>query len=1239
MDKQLHKRKVTQRFLFYLIIGLIFILTSVTYELRVVHRNFPERIAANLQEEFLEMENLLSVYLDSLSKDEFLHNTFASDTFIRESASIPPDAFYFFKYLNDSLIYWSDNDILLGPEDIKAGNHNRIIELVNGIYYYSDTIVGNNRIVGLFIIKHYYPYQNLYLQNRFHPPFEAPPSTSISLQPGTYNISDSHGFLFSIEPPLFTQPGKIPGILLLVFYAVAFLSLCASLFQLYLLLADFIRSKLLLVLSFSIDVILLRVLMFIFDVPRNLHASYLFSPDSFAASDWIPSLGDFFFNALTILVIAYTLFITYRNIILKRNIASYRRYFLIFTLFLHVFIFFRLFIWASNSLIMDATYSLNLNQVFFLSAESFLSLGVMTILLFSFFLVSYRILGLAYHYAKRKPGIYFLFFGITAAVYALVCILFHDCNLLLFIPLVVYGIVFFIQASFMPDLQRVSFSAVVLYLFLFAILSTAILSTVSARKEVEQRKLLAIDLASGEDPLTEYILLTIAEEMESDTNLRELLSLAPYSIEGEDNAIKYIEDNYLSDRLRRYEWMVTLCTPNRDLIIQPENFIVNCFEYFNDIITRIGKPALGKGQYRYENEAGLSNYISCREYTLNDNTDTIRIYIELFSFFIPEEGLGYPELLIDERIKTFSGLDQYSYARYVDDELVFKYGDYPYRTEFSKYGKRESGDFFTHNRADHYVYKIDENEYLMISKDQTGFLELLAPFSYLIIFFTLFVLMFITAVNIPFSNPGFELNFRNQLQMYMITLIIISFAIVGIISVRYVINLNTNKNKEILIEKTHSVLIELEHKLSGEGQLTADMQEYLTTLLIKFSKVFFSDINLYDLQGNLLASSRPQIFQKQLLSTKMNTEAFRTLTYDRKLMFIHTETIGDQDYYSAYVPFRNADNKVVAYLNLPYFARQNELQDEISVFLNAFLNLYVLLIAIAIFIAILISRYVTRPLQVLRDKMSRLSFGGSNEKISWSRKDEIGTLIAEYNRMIDELSRSAELLAKSERESAWREMAKQVAHEIKNPLTPMRLSVQHLQKAWDEKTENWDERLLRFTQTIIEHIDTLSDIASEFSDFAKMPQKKEEKLDLSLVIRKSLDLFSDIDNITFSYTSSLDPPYFVLADKNQLIRVFNNLIQNAVQAIGQKQNGSIHISLYREGPDYKISVSDNGPGIPEEMMDKIFSPSFTTKTSGMGLGLALVKSILIEAGGGISLKSSSAEGTVFIISLPVYEDA
>jgi signal transduction histidine kinase len=1236
MENLQNKRRSGQKLIFYTLTGLILILASLIYENVLIHRYDPGTIVSSMQKDFSRAEAQLKDLVDELSKPEYIRHPWQADTFIREK--IKGDfSFHFYFFEKDSLIYWSDNTVPLSSLPENADPQGQVISLPNGFYFMRDTLAGDHRMAAFFLIKRSYPYKNIYLENRYQDAFSASPDVLISLDSGTYNIHSSNGFAFSLQPPDKYEYSTISTLVLLFLYAMAFLAFCAALFHLYLRLAPLLRSKVLLLIAYSIDVLILRALMYIFKVPAGLHDTYVFQPASFAASDLFPSMGDFIFNALTIFVIAYVIFIIYPNIRLREHRSSFRRLFLLFSLFLHIFIFYRLFLWAANSLIMDASYSLNLNQVFFLCPDSFLALFVISLLLFSFFLVSYRILGLAFHYSRRSAVQFFGFLLLASGVYALACILIHDCVFLLFLPLYFYAAVFFIQSYSLPDRSKISFTSVVFYLFLFAILSTAVLSTYNAQREVEQRKLLAIELSSGEDPLSEYIFMTTVDEMEQDTALLRLLSDSPYSIQSEDEAIEYIEDNYLSDRLRKYEWLVTICTPDRNLEIQPQGYFVNCYQYFNELIDDLGQAALGEGQYRYDNEAGMCNYISMSEFIFNNDRDTIKVFIELFSFFIPEEGLGYPEMLIDEEIKTFAGLENYSYAHYTDDKLVFKYGDYPYRTNLKKYGELQAGSFFDHNNYDHYVYRIDENEFLIISKDIAGFLDFLAPFSYLLILYTLFVLIFLAVVNIPFSRFHLELNFRNQLHLYIVSLIIISFVIVGGITVRYVINLNTSKNKEILQEKTHSVLIELEHKLAGEGKLTPDMQDYLTNLLIKFSQVFFSDINLYDLQGNLLASSRPQIFQKQLISAKMNADAYRILTRDKKLLFIQTETIGDQDYFSAYVPFMNQENKVVAYLNLPYFARQTELQNEISVFLNAFLNVYVLMIAVAIFLAILISRYITQPLKLIRDKMGSVSLAGLNEKIDWSGKDEIGTLVAEYNRMIDELARSAELLAKSERESAWREMAKQVAHEIKNPLTPMKLSVQYLQKAWDERSPDWEERLQRFSQTIIEHIETLSAIASEFSDFAKMPQKKEALIDLSEVIRNSLDLFTDTENIRFSFSASTDPPQYVMADKNQLIRVFNNLIKNAVQAIGQDPGGHIDIRLDRIDRDFVISISDNGPGIPDDMVDKIFSPSFTTKSSGMGLGLALVRSIVTEAGGSVSFESKPGKGTVFTVFLPMHE--
>jgi nitrogen fixation/metabolism regulation signal transduction histidine kinase len=325
---------------------------------------------------------------------------------------------------------------------------------------------------------------------------------------------------------------------------------------------------------------------------------------------------------------------------------------------------------------------------------------------------------------------------------------------------------------------------------------------------------------------------------------------------------------------------------------------------------------------------------------------------------------------------------------------------------------------------------------------------------------------------------------------------------------------------------------------------------------------------------------------------------------------------------------------IVAYLNLPYFAKTSELRTEISSFLTTFLNIYIFFIALSIFLTLLISRYTTRPLQLIKDNMRSISLGRSNQKINWESNDEIGKLISEYNRMIDELARSAELLAKSERESAWREMAKQVAHEIKNPLTPMKLSVQYLQKAWDEGSDDFDKRLNRFTRTIIEQIDTLSMIASEFSDFAKMPQARSRRNNLIDIIKNAMDLFKDTGHIQFNIHYDPDLDHVVIVDQKQLLRVFNNLIQNSIEAIGDEQEGKIDIRVKAEDDEFLVYVIDNGPGIATEQADKIFSPSFTTKTSGMGLGLAMARSIIINSGGEITFESEKGNGAVFLIRLP-----
>jgi nitrogen fixation/metabolism regulation signal transduction histidine kinase len=418
------------------------------------------------------------------------------------------------------------------------------------------------------------------------------------------------------------------------------------------------------------------------------------------------------------------------------------------------------------------------------------------------------------------------------------------------------------------------------------------------------------------------------------------------------------------------------------------------------------------------------------------------------------------------------------------------------------------------------------------------------------------------------------------------------------------------------------------------------MNEYLQELLLKFSLVFFSDINLYGTNGELLATSRPEVFDRNLIAPLMNPIAFNEMHFRKKIFFVQQEQISRSTYISSYIPFKNAAGEAVAYINLPSFARESEMQMEIRSLVLAYLNIFLLLASFMVAFALLLSRRLTQPLEMIQKKMQLVRIDKVNEKIVWNSRDEIGQLVNQYNNLLDQLQESAELLAKSERESAWREMAKQVAHEIKNPLTPMRLSIQYLERAWNDNDPDIDNKIRSTAQTIINQIDTLSTIASAFSDFAKMPVNQPIPLKVSKHVEETIRLFNSHQDVQFDFTDHSFGQITVSIDKDNFRRTLTNLIKNSIQAIGRKPNGWIHIELAEDNNNFcVIQIKDNGKGMSKEEMSKIFTPNFTTKSSGMGLGLSMVKNIIETAGGTITFESVENKGSIFTLKIPVLKEA
>jgi nitrogen fixation/metabolism regulation signal transduction histidine kinase len=427
-----------------------------------------------------------------------------------------------------------------------------------------------------------------------------------------------------------------------------------------------------------------------------------------------------------------------------------------------------------------------------------------------------------------------------------------------------------------------------------------------------------------------------------------------------------------------------------------------------------------------------------------------------------------------------------------------------------------------------------------------------------------------------------------------------------------------------------SIFIELTDKLEFEQDLqswNSDDDLNLELLLQRLSNVFYTDINLYDEQGWLLASSRPEIFDLGLIGRHLNAVAFIEMITNQRSEFIHNETIGKLNYLSAYIPFVNSENKLLAYLNLPYFTRQDELTMEIANLVVTIINILVLLTVLSLTFAVIISNKITQPLRLIQQHISRFSLNQHNEKIRYKGKDEIGSLIHEYNLMIDQLTESAERLARSEREMAWREMAKQIAHEIKNPLTPMRLILQHLQRSWKEDPEVREQQQ-----------EKLSKIAGEFSNFAKMPLARNEKMDLTSVVKDVARLFGKTENIKITVKVNTTEKLYIWADKEQISRVFINLIKNAIQSIPEGKNGIVEILIDKTESKAIVKVKDNGKGISEEIRDKLFQPNFTTKTSGMGMGLAIAKNIITTGGGEIFYETELNKGSIFVVELPLLID-
>ncbi len=413
-------------------------------------------------------------------------------------------------------------------------------------------------------------------------------------------------------------------------------------------------------------------------------------------------------------------------------------------------------------------------------------------------------------------------------------------------------------------------------------------------------------------------------------------------------------------------------------------------------------------------------------------------------------------------------------------------------------------------------------------------------------------------------------------------------------------------------------------------QTTAYLGLIFKDEIYQISDVLSAPFNLYDLDGNLIKSSRPQ-FEIDLSSNCLDVNILNQLEFSAEKRYVErNSTVGDQ-YQASYTFITDKKFKPIGILGMPYYEDNTFYDRELREIFIRLGTVCFLMLLVAVALAYFISKYITRSLEKVSSMMNKTDLTKRNKKIFIKdHSSEIGKLVASYNAMIDELEQSATKLARSEREQAWREMAKQVAHEIKNPLTPMRLSVQSFQRKFDINDPDIHKKVTEYSKTLIQQIDTMTNIASAFSNFAKMPAQQNETLNVVEIVKLALDIFTE-DYIHFI---SDEEKIIAKLDRTQLIRVVTNLVKNAIQALPETTSPRILVSVASEEDQVKITIADNGVGIEDEFRDKIFEPKFTTKSSGMGLGLGMVKNIVESYKGSINFTSQAQKGTVFTVRFP-----
>jgi signal transduction histidine kinase len=977
-----------------------------------------------------------------------------------------------------------------------------------------------------------------------------------------------------------------------------------------------------------IVLLLFRLVMIRFNFPAVLGYSTLFDPQKFASSWLNVSLGDFLLNALVVAGCSIYLFTIYTRLKLfdrllqSSHLIKVLASIFLLTLALFAFLFPFLFyeiIFHNSSIRLDISQSIFFDELRVI-AFACVILG---------FVSSFIFCHVAVTYAKHLINQVYFLAALTASV-----ILFsgyawlsnHDYTL----PLVIaigYILVLF-ATNLSSSLSKIGF--VGFSYFLFAACSYGLLGAMSVRyfsQEATYKAQLrfANNSLINHDILGEFILFDAGKKIAEDIFIQSRFANPFLPKSGIRERVQQL---YINPYFDRYEVNIYLYDVAGEAITDDvQSDLVGSIQRVQKVATKTDY----EGVY-WLNEPktkSIKRYINI--ISINNSNPLGYVLIDLSLKRITPRSV-YPELLLDNRFAQFLNTEDFSYGFFLRGQLITSNGDFNYRHYNTAkilsnpllFAQGVTVDGYNHIAVDN-----EGSEVVVVSAKVYEWYHVLANFSFWFVAGLIIVFCWILVLALMSFYRSYKLSYSTRIQMYIyaafiLPLLALAIATLTITNNSYHRERNDNAaDKSEVIAETIAQTIELADSSQSIQGISAQ--------LASLAKSSQTDITLFNAQGELLASSQPLIFENQLQSKHLNREAYYRLSTLHENYVVRSEQIGALQYSSTYRAVRAPlTGSLLGVVNFPFFQSAKTTEQLQALVFSNILVVFVVVFLLFNILSTYAVNWLTFPLKFITRSLSATTLTGENKPLHWKSNDEIGMMVAEYNRMLQNLESSKAELARTQKESAWREMAQQVAHEIKNPLTPMKLMLQRMELNAAFETDEKKQAL----KTMLQQVEILNGIATSFSSFAKMPVPILTKTNLVQSLSKAVALYAHgtYGNVVFNTEYS---EVLVMGDEQLLTRIFSNLIINGLQAHASESEATVEVTLEIDKSTATISFADNGSGIPEGYEDKIFIPSFSTKKTGSGLGLAIAKQGIEHMNGKIGFEANENVGCRFYIQLPV----